>query len=474
LDVEGFRWSKGVQALTILLLRHAAWGRRCERDQCAEPPALEGVRQTPAATLNDALSQIPAWMEEIFGQDPPLTHLHYLVSWKNRDFKTIQGGPVKIAVNPSKLRPTDIRVWKGGQLIEDPARLYELAEAIYRQRWTPEAAPDANLNSVSGVSEEKEVRVLTKYLGKCRVEIRIDADFDSYSDEEKASLLEELRKELRLPPDEIRVKGRRRGSVILKLELPAEAAGRLIALAQEGAFSQYRVTDAWPDDPACGAAAPETPKRPSPSPTTGIVAGVVNKDPFALEELAFLLHAIVLAWIRQAKVSLEHERKLFEAIFTLICDELVTRGRKRMPTNGTNDLLGLAYIATITVIARDPSLGFRIHGLSLPSGKLRSEPMPSIVIGQASIRWDPLAGLDALVKQALRLLRPEINRETYDLVRQLVHLGKHPRDIAEESRISIDSILESAHRVFTLMDEEYGELIDVWAWWSRIRHRWSN
>ncbi len=511
----GFRWTKGVQALTELLLRYAAWGHGTEPDPDAESPALQGCRPSAAASLNDALSQIPAWLEEMFGPDHPGTFLHHVVEWKNRDFKTTKGAPVVIAINRRKLAPDSIRVFQGKERVDDPARLKALADTIHSQRdtWHSDTAPGANPTTAMGVSFTRQFQLGDE---NCMIELRIDGDFDSFTVDKRTQVLEAVRKALGLPT-EIALRGQRRGSVILKLELPVDAADRLLGLVKEGALADYRVTDAWPDDPTGGSAAIRPPRRPSPPAPPGILAGVANQDPLALEELAYLVRAAVSHWFGTvAKRDFDFEREIFDEVFQSVCLMYMTNLRPSQAMTGAGfpatrvipkwnanlecmDFLEIAYSSITKALAErtetrcthDSDGGDRLWPAPvdpLPArrganarqeadsqsladlGAGVANPSPMIAV----FHRDPFEELNALVKQAMRLLRPDLNRETFRLLTELIELGRHPHDIALQFRISVDSVLASVHHALELMHEEYGQLINVWAWWDRMRERWAD
>jgi TIR domain len=76
-----------------------------------------------------------------------------------------------------------------------------------------------------------------------RIELTIDRDFDSYTDQEKNRLLTAIKELLAISSD-IRVTSKKRGSVKLTLELTVEQAKRLLWAVKAGKFAEFGVVDA--------------------------------------------------------------------------------------------------------------------------------------------------------------------------------------------------------------------------------------
>ena len=64
-----FRWSAGVKALTLLLVRHALLveSERLENRPSDTSASVEGEDNSPAASLDYALSKQPLWLRDMFG-----------------------------------------------------------------------------------------------------------------------------------------------------------------------------------------------------------------------------------------------------------------------------------------------------------------------------------------------------------------------------------------------------------------------
>jgi WD40 repeat protein len=82
-----------------------------------------------------------------------------------------------------------------------------------------------------------------------RIDLVIDADFNSFGDQEQARLLDCIRTLLSLSGD-VRVVARRPGSVILTLEMTPEDAERLTQAVQAGQLRELRVMGVSPADEA--------------------------------------------------------------------------------------------------------------------------------------------------------------------------------------------------------------------------------
>ena len=89
--------------------------------------------------------------------------------------------------------------------------------------------------------------VLTQTVTR-EIELRIDRDFASYDDQEQRQLLAAIGELLRIPGGAVRVLSRRRGSVLLKLSLPADAAERLHWAIEAGELRQFGVVESQLSD----------------------------------------------------------------------------------------------------------------------------------------------------------------------------------------------------------------------------------
>src|SRR5262245_2355234 len=125
---RAFRGPAGGQALTALLLRTAAWGRRNGGGGHRSPPCLEGHRPSPAASLNDVLTSRPQWVSDVFGEANGRPVLTALIGRWNADFNTCPKAPVRVWVECDELPPGQIHVQIEEREVRDARILAELAE----------------------------------------------------------------------------------------------------------------------------------------------------------------------------------------------------------------------------------------------------------------------------------------------------------------------------------------------------------
>jgi hypothetical protein len=126
-----FQWTAAVRVLVAYLLRCAAWARACPNCNPEEEcPKLEGRRNTPAASLNYALSKQTGWICDMFGFDRGgRPHLADLMLRSNADLKR-RGEPVVLRLDHRSFPPRQIEVMVGGKLLEDPDEIERLAGAV--------------------------------------------------------------------------------------------------------------------------------------------------------------------------------------------------------------------------------------------------------------------------------------------------------------------------------------------------------
>jgi diguanylate cyclase (GGDEF)-like protein len=133
--------------------------------------------------------------------------------------------------------------------------LMEIEDALGVERWALQQA-DQTLSDMDVTEETGEHKALDKGASDSEepgnvivaesvatIDLVINRDFDSFSKEEEQHLLEAI-KQLFLAGNDIRVIGKRRGSVILTLEMTPEQAERLYWAVKAGKLSRLNVTDA--------------------------------------------------------------------------------------------------------------------------------------------------------------------------------------------------------------------------------------
>lgn len=129
-----FRWSSGVRALTSLLVRHAIAMSEIREGASHDVGSafVEGEDESPAASLDYALSKQPLWLSDMFGvskNGSPLTKL--LFRRINPDRK--RAGPVVVFIANKSFA---VRVEVNGTVIEGGAHLRRVAALLEAQERT--------------------------------------------------------------------------------------------------------------------------------------------------------------------------------------------------------------------------------------------------------------------------------------------------------------------------------------------------
>ena len=103
---DGFGWSSRVQAFALFFLNRI-------RDPTG---TLEGRRPSVAASINDALTAPPSWLEDMFGVVHREPLIRRIITRVNRDFKQGSSVPVKLTLDESELHHTCIEVYMNNEL----------------------------------------------------------------------------------------------------------------------------------------------------------------------------------------------------------------------------------------------------------------------------------------------------------------------------------------------------------------------
>ncbi len=138
-DAAGsFKWTSAVKALAVLLLRSAAWGRRCPDEREDKIPVVEGWHGSPAASLNYAISKSTSWLGGMFGTDAnDRSNIVFLINRSNPDFKTLPGEPVVLCVDVDALPPEAIQIVLDRAPVESADELENMASEIELQCGKP-------------------------------------------------------------------------------------------------------------------------------------------------------------------------------------------------------------------------------------------------------------------------------------------------------------------------------------------------
>ena len=161
-----FKWTAGLKALSILLLRTVAQevlksSVPAEGEASETAYILQGRRRSPAASLNDALTKNHAWIFDMFGgTTPKMPLLKELVRRRNPDFHTDEAAPVELWLNTDVFPADRIKITLNGEPVRDPETLEQLADDLTSQ-WPRKSFP------VASDSEHLDVHAKVKgmYLG---------------------------------------------------------------------------------------------------------------------------------------------------------------------------------------------------------------------------------------------------------------------------------------------------------------------
>jgi hypothetical protein len=159
---SSFKWTAGVKALSVLLLRTVAETLRRSLAPLAtadDDPAyvLRGSRRTPAASLNDALTKQHAWVFDMFGKaSPEMPLLKDLVQRRNPDFNTDASAPVELWLDTSIFPAERIEIRLNGKPVRDAKSLEQLADelAVHWERRTSPVTQVAERSVIAGHVKE--------------------------------------------------------------------------------------------------------------------------------------------------------------------------------------------------------------------------------------------------------------------------------------------------------------------------------
>lgn len=131
-----FQWTPAVHAMSILFAQVAAWredATRFETDFSMPLPILEGEANTPASSLDYALSKQPHWLTDMFGCDSDgNANARLLFTRINPERK--RAGPVSIQLSQKSLRNLQVEAIVDGRTIRDYRELKKLADGL-RGNW---------------------------------------------------------------------------------------------------------------------------------------------------------------------------------------------------------------------------------------------------------------------------------------------------------------------------------------------------
>ncbi|RIL08741.1 MAG: hypothetical protein DCC75_08165 [Proteobacteria bacterium] len=144
-DATGtFQWTLALHALAILLVRTKQF---CVEKRPIHEAQMEGGSNSPAASLDYAISKQPRWLLDLFGTDKDgRSHIRRFLHRTNSERRL--SGNVHIAWNSQCFDPMRIEVYLDEQLLTSPENLATLATELERQ-WTDNRRQTATRSGVS-------------------------------------------------------------------------------------------------------------------------------------------------------------------------------------------------------------------------------------------------------------------------------------------------------------------------------------
>jgi len=126
-SVGTFRWSLGVIAMSILLVKHSIHQMDLRpAGSTTQLPTIEGGPHSLAASFDYALSKMPLWLQDMFGftaKGQPIPHLIFRRINPNRK----RPGPVVIFVSNTNIK---VEVMINGQATTSRGELVGLLDAL--------------------------------------------------------------------------------------------------------------------------------------------------------------------------------------------------------------------------------------------------------------------------------------------------------------------------------------------------------
>jgi hypothetical protein len=123
-----FQWSHAVQGLAQLLIRAKIYSSAKDAE-LLEQRTLRGGANTPASSLDYAISKQPVWIAELFSLDKfGISLLRRLVYRTNSERK--RPGDTIIAINPTQLPEENISIFIDGKVANEATTLRELLTGL--------------------------------------------------------------------------------------------------------------------------------------------------------------------------------------------------------------------------------------------------------------------------------------------------------------------------------------------------------
>ena len=121
-DCSTFQWTKGVQALCLLILRAKTQGALSE-------PHLSGGATSLAASLDYAIDKQPSWLNDMLGWDSEGQPLAKRIIRRSNPGRK-RNGPVALSLNPNFVQSASINIFFEGSLVIDTGLIIELSRKI--------------------------------------------------------------------------------------------------------------------------------------------------------------------------------------------------------------------------------------------------------------------------------------------------------------------------------------------------------
>jgi cyanophycinase len=234
-DTADFQWREGTQSLALFFVKAVA--SLCDPDT-AGPFYLEGPQAAPLADIVRHGAVGPNWPVTLFGYadnrrtEPMLMHLVAAALLRKKT--------PRLTLLTKGISAQDVVLKRDGQnLSGDRPGILRLVRELESYFPSEENHKDAIIPCPPEPGSGAEVATAAP-LGLVSVELTIDCDFDSYTDEQQRRLLRAIG--LLLEVGVIVVLRKRRGSVKLTIALTPEQAARLVSAFEAGLLNEHGVT----------------------------------------------------------------------------------------------------------------------------------------------------------------------------------------------------------------------------------------
>jgi hypothetical protein len=124
-----FQWSRAVKALSILLLRTKISSLDSISSASKIIPAIEGDRNSFAASLDYALSKQPFWLLDMFGVSAQGKSIAQRL-FRRQNSERKRSGPVVISMNENMLKPEALKIYLDGVLVNSASGLLKIEKSI--------------------------------------------------------------------------------------------------------------------------------------------------------------------------------------------------------------------------------------------------------------------------------------------------------------------------------------------------------